>query len=392
MAKYNILHEEGGIPKNSDDTKDAKHKDLSQINDDETAEFSPGPQNLQKTPGEEFFTDDIFSAIEADKTEAPPSSVEKENEGDLLSEENHISDMDFPSEQESEKFESPEKKSIQSDSLKIKEKTEQPIYDYEDEYKQEGVNYKPILIGLSIVAMVVIIFFVVSNLFFSDDVAVPEEKIETAAEKLEKEQGEKKQNLLAQISRETNQKLSAIQLLTGLDRENVKYSSILLYGNSLDMEVFAANREALARFNVKIKSNPRIKQYKIETVVTRPGSQGGLFALYDLDLKNIEISESTTSSQATIISPESWEATLKQQAGLNIQNQRKISSKSENLFTVNRNEYELRGSLNNCLSLLGSFASSNQNISVHKLSLLPTNQQKMSTSSYVLKLVVDYYL
>ena len=391
MAKYNILHEEE-VSKNADDTKGAKYKDPSQINDDETAEFSPGPQNLQRTPGEEFFTDDIFSAMEADKARSPSNRVDREKESDLLSEENDISDMDFPSEQESERFESSEEKSIQNDFPQINAKTERPIYDYEDEYKQEGVNYKPILIGFSIVAVVAIVFFVVSNLFFSDEVAVPEEKIETAAEKLEKEQGERKQNILAQINKETNQKLSAIQLLTGLDRENVKYSSILLYGNSLDMEVFAANREALARFNVKIKSNPRIKKYKIETVVSRPGSQGGLFALYDLDLKNIEISESTISPQATLKSPESWEASLKQQAGLNIKDQRTISSKSEDLFTVNRNEYELRGSLNNCLSLLDSFASSNQNISVHKLSLLPTNQQKMSTSSYVLKLVVDYYL
>ncbi len=130
----------------------------------------------------------------------------------------------------------------------------------------------------------------------------------------------------------------------------------------------------------------------METVVNRPGSQGGLFALYDVNLKQIETAQSAISQKVNIISPSSWATTVQQQAGLNVYSQRQISSRSENLFTINRNEYELRGSLTNCLSLINSFASSNQNISVHKLSLLPKDQQKMSTSSYVLKLVVDFYL
>jgi hypothetical protein len=393
MAKYNILREEEGSSKKPDDKKSVDNNGLSKNNEDETAEFSPGPQHDTRTPGEEFFTDDIFSAIEADKDKSSSETFGQEDDKDLLTEVNNKPEIDFPSEQEPEKFEFSEEKEAQTDFPSVKEKTERPIYDYEDDYKQEGLNYKPILIGVGIVAAAVIIFFVVSNVFFGDnDVNVPEENIETAAEKLEREQGEKKQDFLAQINKTTNQRLNAVNLLTSLDNENVKYSSILLYDNSLNMEVFATNREALAKFNLKIKDNPTIKEYKIEAVVNRPGTQGGLFALYDIDLSKIQVSESSIAQNATIISPATWEASVQKQAGLNIQTRRKISSRSEDLFTVNRNEYELRGSFNNCLSLLNSFASSHQNISVHKLSLLPMNQQKMSTSSYILKLVVDYYL
>jgi hypothetical protein len=304
--------------------------------------------------------------------------------------------MDFPSEDEPEKFEvaeetapTPEPEYSPPPTAETKDR---PVYDYEEEYKQEGINYKPILIGAGVVAALVIIFFVISSLFFGEDVGEPEVKEETAAEKLQREQEERKLSFLTEISKNTNQKLGAVNLLTGLDKENVKYSSVLLYENSLDLEVFAKDRSALAKFNLKIKDNPRINEYKMETVVNRPGSEGGLFALYDIDIKQIDTGQSAIAQKVSIVSPSAWETTVKQQAGLTIKSQREISRRSENLFTINRNEYELRGSLSNFLSLINSLASSNQNISVHKLSLLPTNQQTMSASSYMMKLVVDYYM
>ncbi len=383
MAKYNILREDDELSKKMEDKEKVENTEEQRNNEDETAEFSPGPASDRKrTPGEEFFTDDIFSAIEADKAGPVTDTTDREEGMPQSSEETVAPEMDFPSEDEV----------VEAEYSPAQEKKERPIYDYGDDYKQEGINYKPIIIGVSIVAALVIIFFAVSNLFFGEDTGESEEKIETAAEKLQREEEERKQNFLAEISKATNQRLGAIHLLTGLDKENVKYSSVLLYGNSLDLEVFAPNREALAKFNLKIKDNPRIKEYKIETVVNRPGSQGGLFALYDVNLKQFETAQTAISQKVSIISPSSWVTTVQQQAGLNVYSQRQISGRSENLFKINRNEYELRGSLNNCLSLINSLASSNQNISVHKLSLLPKDQQKMSTSSYVLKLIVDFYL
>lgn len=383
MAKYNILREDDELSKKMEDKEKVENTEEQRNNEDETAEFSPGPaSDSKRTPGEEFFTDDIFSAIDADKAGPVTDTTDREEDMPQSSEETVAPEMDFPSEDEV----------VEAEYSPAQEKKERPIYDYGDDYKQEGINYKPIIIGVSIVVALVIIFFAVSNLFFGEDTGESEEKIETAAEKLQREEEERKQNFLAEISKATNQRLGAIHLLTGLDKENVKYSSVLLYGNSLDLEVFAPNREALAKFNLKIKDNPRIKEYKIETVVNRPGSQGGLFALYDVNLKQFETAQTAISQKVSIISPSSWVTTVQQQAGLNVYSQRQISGRSENLFKINRNEYELRGSLNNCLSLINSLASSNQNISVHKLSLLPKDQQKMSTSSYVLKLVVDFYL
>ena len=77
MAKYNILREDDESSKKIEDKEKVENTEGQRNNEDETAEFSPGPPDESKrTPGEEFFTDDIFSAIEADKagpkTEANP--------------------------------------------------------------------------------------------------------------------------------------------------------------------------------------------------------------------------------------------------------------------------------------------------------------------------------
>ena len=220
MAKYNILREDEEISKEKNEKEKSEDTQEQKTNDDETAEFSPGPKNnARRTPGEEFFTDDIFSAIEADKTVPEADTFEKEEIDNSSPEEAGISEMDFPSEEETEKFVSEEElPAPQQDFSPAKESTERPIYDYEDDYKQEGINYKPILIGAGIVVAIVVIYFVVSSVFFGDDITEPETKVETAAEKLQREQEEQKQNFLAEISKKTNHRLSAVNLLTDLDK------------------------------------------------------------------------------------------------------------------------------------------------------------------------------
>jgi hypothetical protein len=250
------------------------------------------------------------------------------------------------------------------------------------------------MIGVVIAALLVVIFFVISNVFFGDESGeeITDQKVESAEERLQNEQQARKQNFLTELNNSTSHNLKSIHLLATLGNKNVKYSSILLYGSSLDMEVFAKDREALANFNLAIKNNERIKEYKIETVDYRPGSNGGLFALYDINLSRIVSVPPVTSQNVVSKTPESWVQAIQQQSGMTINSQRSITSRQENLFSVNRKEYELKGSLENCLALIDQFASSNQNITIHKLSLLPADQRKMSTSSYMLRLTLDFYL
>jgi hypothetical protein len=394
MAKYNILRDKDGLFENREniDKRDIKAQG-DDIKEEEPAYSSEPTEEEKNTPGDDFFNDEIFSAIEDEKPE-PISEIPIEQEELYLPEES-ISEPDIaiPPDVVKEEVETYDE-TAESEYPSQEEKSEKPIlFSYEEDDKQLGINYKPIFIGVGIAAVLVVIFFIISNVFFSEKgEELADQKVESTAEKLQNEQAERRQNFLTALNKSNSHNLESIHLLTTLSPKNVKYSSILLYGSSLDMEVFAKNRDALANFNLVIKKNERIKEYKIEAVDYRPGTNGGLFALYDINLNRIEPTLPVSSQSVINKTPETWVQSIQQQSGLTINSQRAITSRQENLFNVNRKEYALKGSLENCLTLIDQFASSNQNITIHKLSLLPADQRKMSNSSYVLKLILDFYL
>lgn len=117
--------------------------------------------------------------------------------------------------------------------------------DYEDE-KQPGINFKPILIGLGILAVIAIIYFAVDTFFLSGD-SEPETAVvtETPEQKMQRVREEQKQNLLLSYSNSNKQRMSYISTLIDIKASDVTYSSFLLYGNSLNFEVFAKNRDQL---------------------------------------------------------------------------------------------------------------------------------------------------
>ena len=134
MAKYNILRENDDFPKKVDNKEKVEITDFARKNEDETAEFSPGPPPESRVPGEEFFTDDIFSALKADETVPPKEMVSRDEDNDILTDDQLAPELDFPSEEEPEKFEVSEKDTVQADFPSIEKKSERPVYDYDDDY------------------------------------------------------------------------------------------------------------------------------------------------------------------------------------------------------------------------------------------------------------------
>ncbi len=262
--------------------------------------------------------------------------------------------------------------------------------DYEDE-KQPGINFKPILIGLGILAVIAIIYFAVDTFFLSGD-SEPETAVvtETPEQKMQRVREEQKQNLLLSYSNSNKQRMSYISTLIDIKASDVTYSSFLLYGNSLNFEVFAKNRDQLAQFNVSLKNNNKVKNYSIESAVTRPGSKGGVFALYNLEMASTPAGGGSGAVSST--TPSNWVAASTSQFGLGLTSQRQISNRTENMFSVSRNEFVFEGSEENCGRLIKQMASQNVNLSAHKLMLLPRDQRLMSKSAYELRLIVDFYL
>jgi len=387
MSKYNILR--------SDESRNEKIEpaDKKQMQDDlvsnedalsETAQASPVSETKQ-TPGEEYFSDELFPIGEELKTESDDQFQTLE-----ASQDQSIDVAPVPEQDAAVTYEETAESEY---PLGEKKDENQPLFAYEEDDKQEGLNYKPILIGGAIVVAVIAVFFIVSNLFLGESEEKPaEQPVISAEEKLKSEQEQRKQNFLAEINRHTSHKLKSIYLLASLDQPKVKYSSILLFGNSLNLEVFVPDREVLAKYNLKVKEDRNIDHYTIETVDQRPGSKGGLFALYDITLKKMAASSSQASSSSAKVTPENWSGTVIQKSRMTMNSQRTISSRQENLFRVSRIEYDLRGSIQNSLSLINQLAGTNLNIAVHKLTLLPTDQRNMSTSSYMLKMIIDFYL
>jgi hypothetical protein len=392
MAKYNILSDNDDF---ADITKNPPEKDIAQKSIEENLQmevekFSPSPvENKKQTPGDDYFSDEIFPSKSKEKTEISiadddPFKIENSK---------HDSELTISPSPETNSLTGYEETGVGEYPAEIGKAKKQPLFAYDEDDTQTGINYKPIIIGISAVAAIVVLYLLISNLFFPQaKEEITEQKVESAAEKLEREQTERKQNFLAEINRDRRTKLSGVTFLTGLEKENVKYSSILLYGNSLDFEIFVPNRDVLAKYNIKIKGSHQIEKYKIEKVDFRPGKSGGLFALYNIDIKSESNILATASPSLQTFSPDTWVGTILQQTGVTVKAQRSIFSRQENLFRLNRVEYNLKGSLQSFLSLIERLATTDQNLSIHKLSLLPADQRKMSPSSYVLKLIVDFHL
>lgn len=394
MSKYNILRDEENQPDKKAPVENEKKMENALPIEEAMFESPtvPPASDTKQTPGDNYFSDELFPVSSDQETEH--IFEEKPDQKEHLASITDSATQDFAPAPSSEDAPLIYEETAESEYPLAEKKTEtQPLFDYEVDDKQEGLNYKPILIGVAIVIAVAAIFFIVSNLFFGEsEEMVPEQTVESAEERLKREQEERKQSFLTEINRNTNQNLKNIYQLASLDQDNVKYSSILLYGNSLNLEIFVPDRSVLAKYNLRIKSDKNIEQYTIESVDQRRGSKGGLFALYGINLKKMASSPSPVSANPVNVTPDTWASSVVAKSGMTVSSQRSISNRQENLFRVSRIEYDIRGSIENSLKLINQLATTNMNMAIHKLTLLPTDQRNMSTSSYMLKLIIDFYL
>ena len=393
MSKYNLMDNEQ--PGFFDQYQNAEKKSDSykkETKTDRGDQASP----IESDMAEKIFGEDPIASLSKIRTDQPDiSSIDKsESEPD-------ISSID-ESESEPDKIE-PEELPVQIEEIDIEE-SEEPITDsplpseepyqadIDYEYKQPRLSYKPILIGLGIVIAITIIYFLVRNIFFTDKIEQPEAKIETPEEKLQQEQTLQKDRQLSLINTVNKYYLGYITSLFDMNQTAIQYSSILFYDKSVYFEVFAKSRDNLAKFNMQLKSNSKIPKYKIESVSSRPGSKGGVFALYDIFIDESFLNKAERGISISSTTPSNWLATAEQRNGLKLHTQRQISSRPENLFNISRMEFILTGSENKCQDLISQIVADNSNYRVHKLSLVPTNQQEMSKSPYQLTLVLDFYL
>jgi len=367
-----------------------QYLDADKKSDQDKKEKKPNQEDevsaIDSDIAEKIFAEDPISSLSKHRTEEP--EISSSDDLDIESESDKIDQEDLLGEAEEIHIEESEE-SIKESTLPPEE-----VYhaDTDFDYRQPRLSYKPILIGIGIAAALTIIYLLVSNIFFADKIEEPEAKIETPEEKLQREQALQKERQLSLVNNINKHYLGYIKSLFDMEQAGIQYSSILLYDKSVYFEVFTSNRDNLAKFNMQLKNNIKIPKYKIESVSTRPGSMGGVFALYDIFVDEASLSKAETGINVSSMTPSNWVANTQQRNGLKFQTQRTISSRSENLFNISRMEYILTGAENKCRDLISQIVNENSNFRVHKLSLVPTNQKEMSKSPYQLTLILDFYL
>ena len=362
-----------------------KYNLMDNLESEENDSPKPSEKNEKKAPDEELDESKLSDFIVEDIVISEPE-MEKEQSDDADSPESPR----VPEPEPADDFTGQEKFTVPEGTPPM-----QPFdlgSDYADE-KQPGMNYKPFLIGLAAVAAIIIIYFSIDYFFLSNDQTADSEMVvETPEEKAQREREERRQAFFSNLNTKNQHRLSYISSLSNLSTDDVKFSSLLLYENSFNFEIFATNREKLARFNMNLKNSGKFSNFSIETAENRPGSRGGVFALYNLNLTSAPAGTGATAEKAVATTPANWIAGSTNQFSLSVHSQRQISNRTENQFSVTRHEIILTGAEGNCMNLIKNIASQKSNIFTHKLNLLPSNQRDMSKSAYELRLVLDFYM
>jgi hypothetical protein len=336
--------------------------------------------DLKKEKESEIKPNTDFNIPDPVDTPKEENPFEIENEGDFGT---HKEGFDVPAAQ---------------DTLPVEEEfvpqgpaeTQPSYYEDYDETKQGKLNYKPIVIIVVIIALILIGYFIATKFIFkSAEVAEGPEVV--ASVKTEREI--QRENFLMNINTINNSKISFIAKVSNSLNRDVTFSSVLLYDKDLSIEVFSKNRDALAPFNLQIKNNPALSELVLSTTTTRPGSAGGIFALYTAD----KIPEGVSSPVSPVDSiryktPTDFMSAAANQYGLTLKAQREISTDTQALFSVKRLEYQFSGAQQNCWQFITYMGADIANYRIYKLNFLPMDQKSITTSSYQLTVLIDFYL
>lgn len=366
----------------------------------------PLPEKTQ--PEEDLFSqpenEDIFSADEL--TENPDIMIPEEQPdvaNDLredvdenfdysaeLSDENENLDSDPDLEPTIGHEQEPEFEEVKKETYEMT--------DYYDE-KQDRINYKPFVWGGLAIVLLVALFFLGKTFLFDtsgSEIAVTEQETGQApAESAGPSPEEiRRTNFFGTLVANTNGKTSGLSNVSSAVQKQATLSSVLFYGEDLTFEVFAKDRDALAKTNISLKKELKNNDINIVSSQKRPGSKGGVLGVYKLRLAGAGAGTSSAASNpfATISETETWLSSLIDNEGLKklALNTRAVGNKEG--FKVSELDAVINGSRNACLNLVGNIGSSGKNIKISKLSLNASNQQSFNSKKYQLRLILQVYM
>ncbi len=412
MAKYNLLDDDDIFDDNDDLLKDDNDDDVSGLLE-ETEEQPPAEEPAPESgaPAETEETDDPFDIdIDEDLLNYEPaedmdeSTFSPETDLEITSEEEPLEpeisiDPDAGEEAAPEpvKEEKPAPKPI-------------PDLDIEDE-KQEGISYKPIVKGLAVLLLLILAYAGVDYFLLSDDTApadttqVAEQKEnagttagearkKSAAEIAEEKKDREKKDFLKTVNSENQARIASVEQVISASGKSARLSSVLLYDNTMTFEVFARNRDELARYNINLKKSG--SPFKIISSSARPGQKGGILGIFKAE-KAMPVSggqsSASTKTFASVRDVETWLSSQARGAGLRISKLKSRADRGSNtaLFKAYRVEAEMSGTLAAANKLLSALKTASQ-VKVYKLVETARDQQNFTGKRYRIQLILQAFI
>jgi len=387
MANFDLISEDDFFSGEKKEKPDQKTPETPQPDEDLFAQSLPEIE-------EEIFSDrDLEEEINIDLDESEDLPVTAQDFSEDVKD-----DFDF-SQPEADPQPVPEPEPEAEAERQEQQDKPEPLPDYYDD-KQKKISYKPFIIGVSAVLVIVILFFVGKTYLYngssSDDI-VEEQKADQAAEETQGPSSEeiRKTNFYAELTGKTKYAASRITGISGVALKQAKLSSVLFYGSDFTFEVFAKTRDELAKLNIQLKNNFKNADIKIISSQKRPGSSGGVLGVYKLNLAGSDGSGAGGSVANPFKSAEeakSWLVFLSENGSLKKSNLKTRSLGRKEGFDVHEMDVNLSGSRDNLLQFVESVGGSGKNIKISKLSMSAVDKRTFNSKKYKLRLILQIYV
>lgn len=415
MAKYNLLDDDDIFDDNDDLLKDDSDDDVSDLLEEQPEEAAPPEETVgekePEVPDEKEGDDPFDIDIDEDLLNYEPaedideSTFSQDVDLDISSEEEPLEpeisiDPDVKAEEKETPAEAEEKPAPKAI----------PDLDIEDD-KQEGISYKPIVMGISAVILIILLYVGVDYFFLSGDNATADagQTTETTGEAeaevnkkpakspadLERERKEQeKQSYLKTIGAENRARIASVDQIVSATGRSARLSSVLLYDQSLTFEVFSKNREELARYNIELKRKG--SPFKIVSSSSRPGKNGGILGVFKAEKSSSADGGQAAAGGKTFSSVnelQGWLSGQAKNAGLRVikLKNRTDSGNSNALFKAYRVEAEMSGSLAAAQKMLSALRGASQ-IKIYKLVETAKDQQNFSGNRYRIQLILQAFI
>lgn len=386
MAKYNLLEDDDIFDEEDDFSGKDKVKPKPEPEQTNQLDIEIDDDLLNEEPDDLPLDEDILSG------KSMQSSILDKEEPEISIPDNE--EQELP-------IQEYEPGITESEDEKPQETTEKPYLteDYADE-KQSGINYKPIIISALAVLALVAVYFVVDIFILSAD-STPDvaentiqQPVKTPEQIRQEQDAAAKAQFLSQLAGETQTDVNNINTILDNVTNTAKLSSILLYDNSLLLEVFGTNRAEIAKTNINLKNKMADKSFVVVSSQSRPGPNGGVFGLFKADVNGGSSSaqKNVNANFNTVIDAQNW---LKQQStneGLKVKSIGNHFVADEKNFKKFKVETTIHGSMTACKNLLNKLSSNGSQLKINKLNLTAADQKNFQSKNFQLKLVLEVFV